>query len=148
MSKKSASVTANCPLGGKCLSESIVYKARVTASDGEVKTYTGLTKRTFKDRLYEHRNDANNPKHRTHTKLAGYVWRKKDQNVTIDNYKWEIRKKCFTYQPGGKKCDLCLTEKMLIMKDRDPHSLNQRTELMNSCRHRWMYRFSKIKTVP
>ena len=86
-------------------------KATVTASDGEVKTYTGLTKRAFKDRLYEHRNDANNPKHRTHTKLAGYVWRKKDQNVTIDNYKWEIRKKCFSYHSCGMKCSLCLTEK-------------------------------------
>ena len=94
------------------------------ASDGDVRTYTGLTKRKFKDRLYEHNADTNNSNHRTFTRLAGYVWQKKDQSVHINNYKWEMLKKCSTYQPGQKKCDLCLTEKMMIMKDRDPRTLD------------------------
>ena len=138
----------NCPLGGKCLTESIVYKATVTASDGDVRTYTGLTKRKFKDRLYEHNTDANNSNHRTFTKLAGYVWQKKDQSVNITNYKWEILRKCSTYQPGQRKCDLCLTEKMMIMKDRDPRTLNKRSELMNSCRHMWPYRLDRVRCKP
>ena len=69
-----------------------------TASDGDVKMNTGLTKRKFKDRLYEH--NANNSNHCTFTKLAGYVWEKKDQRVNINN--WEILKKCSTYQPDQK----------------------------------------------
>ena len=56
----------NCPLGGKCLTESIVYKATVTASDGDVRTYTGLTKHKFKD----YNTDATNSNHCTFTKLA------------------------------------------------------------------------------
>ena len=138
----------NCPLGGKCLTESIVYKALVTASDEDVRTYTGLTKHKFKDRLYEHNADANNPNHHTFTRLAGYVWEKKDQRVDINSYKWDILKKCSAYQPGQKKCDLCLTEKMMIMKDRDPRSLNERSELMNSCRHRWPYHLDRVKCKP
>ena len=62
----------NCLLGGKCLIESIVYKVTLTASDGDVKTYTGLTKRKFKDGLYELNAEANNPNHQTSTRLSGY----------------------------------------------------------------------------
>ena len=38
----------------------------------------------------------------------------------LHNYKWEILDKCSIYQPGQKKCDLCLTEKIMIIKDRNP----------------------------
>ena len=41
----------NFPLNGECLTESVVYKATMTAGDGEVKTYTGLTELPFKKRL-------------------------------------------------------------------------------------------------
>ena len=139
----------SCPLEGKCLTESIVYKATVTADDGEVKTYTGCTEPPFKRRLYKHRSDTSNPKYSTCTKLAGYYWKKNREGVATKPgaYKWEIMKKCYPYQPGGRKCDLCLTEKLAIMKDRDPRSLNKRQELMNSCRHRWKHRLCNVKPV-
>ena len=41
----------SCPLDGKCLTKCIVYKATLTADDGEVKTYIGLTEPPFKKRL-------------------------------------------------------------------------------------------------
>ena len=141
-------VFAKEALDSKCLTESIVYKATVTVSDGDVRTYTGLTKSKFKDRLYEHNTDANNSNNCTFTKLAGYVRQKKDQSVNITNYKWEILRKCSTYQPGQRKCDLCPTEKMMIMKNRDPRTLNKRSELMNSCRHRWPYRLDRVRCKP
>ena len=61
----------SCPVDAQCLTSAVVYKATVTASDGDVKTYTGSTDRKFKERLYEHRTDANNRSHRHNTKLAG-----------------------------------------------------------------------------
>ena len=140
----------SCPLDGKCLSKAIVYKATVTASDGEVKTYTGCTEPPFKKRQYRHRSDTSDKKYRTCTRLAGYYWKKNFEGVAIDRdaYQWERVKKCFAYQPSAKKCDVCLSEKLLIMKNRDPRSLNKRTELMNSCLHRWKYRFRNWKPVP
>ena len=41
------------------------------------------------------------------------------------------------YTAGGDKCDVCLSEKLAIMKDNDRRSINKRTELMNKCRHKW-----------
>ena len=63
----------SCPLDGKCQVSAIVYKATVTADDGEVKTYTGCTDRTFKKRHYGHTSDSRHKDNRTNTKLATYV---------------------------------------------------------------------------
>ena len=53
----------SCPMDAQCLTSAVVYNATVTASDGDVRTYTESTDRKFKDRLYEHRSDANNRSH-------------------------------------------------------------------------------------
>ena len=82
---------------------------------------------------------------RTNTKLATYVWDKRDEGVEIKEVKWEILKKCQKYEPGGRKCDVCLSEKLIIMKDRDPNSLNKRSELNNSCRHRSRQKLARVK---
>ena len=48
----------NCPVGGKCLTDCVVYEAGVAETvSGKVEFYTGVTSRTFKARLYEHRTD-------------------------------------------------------------------------------------------
>lgn len=66
---------ATCPVNGVCLTEGVVYQATVTRGDNKKEeTYTGLTSRSFKDRLYEHHSDFNNQnrdatclsKHMTH----------------------------------------------------------------------------------
>ena len=50
-------VKDSCPLQGKCQTENVVYLAQVTnRKNSERKCYIGLTERTFKDRLYKHRN--------------------------------------------------------------------------------------------
>ena len=137
----------SCPLGRECLTKTVIYKATVTADDGEVRTYTGCIEPQFKKRLYRHCSDTSKRKYRTCTRLADWYFRKvEDQGVevNVNSYKWEIVKRCFKYQSGGKKCDLCLTEKLCIMKDRDPRSLNRRTELMNSCKHRWKHRLCEV----
>ena len=52
---------SNCPVGGKCRTESVVYRATVKETvSGKTETYTGQTGREFKDRWYEQRTDINN----------------------------------------------------------------------------------------
>ncbi len=49
-----------CPLTGKCLTKSIVYKAEITATDvGETKEYIGMTAGTFKERFANHKKSLN-----------------------------------------------------------------------------------------
>ena len=134
-----------CPMSGNCQASAIVYKATVKANDGEEKTYTGCTDRTFKERHYGHRADERDRELRKNTKLATYIWEKKDSGVGIEEVKWEILKQCVKYAPGGDKCDVCLSEKLCIMKNKDIRSLNKRGELMNTCRHRARWRLVKVK---
>ena len=47
-----------CPLQGKCLTSSVVYKATVNTNVGETRTYTGCMDSTFKKRHYGHVADT------------------------------------------------------------------------------------------
>ena len=86
-----------CPMNGNCQVSAIVYKATVTANDGEVKNYTGCTDRTFKKRHYGHVADSRDSELRKNTQLATYIWEKKDSGVEIDSVKWEVLKQCHKY---------------------------------------------------
>ena len=47
----------DCPMDGKCLSESVIYQATVTQTEaGQKETYTGLTGGTFKSRYGGHKS--------------------------------------------------------------------------------------------
>ena len=85
------------------------------------------------------------PEKKNSTKLANYVWEKKDKGVEINNIKWEIVEKCQEYVSGSKKCDVCLTEKLHIMKDNNCNSLNKRSELTNKCIHMRSWLLDKVK---
>ena len=136
-----------CPMQGRCLTSAIVYKATVTAEDGEQKTYIGSTDRTFKERFYGHTADMKNKEHRKNTTLAGYIWDKRDEGIPIKSVKWEIVKKCHKYKAGGDMCDVCLSEKLAIMKAQDNSSLNRRCELMNRCVHKWKHKLNATKNL-
>ena len=135
----------SCPIGGKCQVSAVVYKATINTDDGVTKTYTGCTDRTFKMRHYGHTSDLSKSENRKNTKLAGYVWDKRDAGIEVTSIKWEIEKECQKYAPGGDQCDVCLTEKMFIMKNKDPRSINKRSELMNSCLHKWRWKLARVK---
>ena len=133
-----------CPLEGKCQVEAIVYKATITTDDGEIRTYTGSTDQTFKKRHYGHTSDLRNEKYRNNTSMATHIWDKKDKGIEVSSTKWEIMKKCQKYEPGQKKCDVCVSEKLEIMKNRDPKTLNKRTELMATCRHKKRFKLCNV----
>ena len=55
-----------CPLQGQCLTGGVSYEASVKElPSGKTDTYTVVTEISFKDRLYEHRPDANSEEGRT-----------------------------------------------------------------------------------
>ena len=124
-----------CPLSGACQTASLVYEATVTREDNQHKeTYTGLTERTFKIRLGEHKYDFRHEKDRT-TTLSSYIWKLKKQGIPY-NITWKVITRSRSFDPTTRSCQLCLKEKYYIMFRPEGASLNDRRELYATCRHR------------
>ena len=124
-----------CPLDGGCLVEKVVYRAKVTEDDRTVNTYTGLTGNTFKDRFYSHRSSFENRDHPNHTTLSSHIWNLKDSNKNYET-SWSIVDRANDFDPATRKCRLCLKEKYYIIFQPEGATLNQRSELYSTCRHR------------
>ena len=108
-----------------------MYQASVTREDnGRTETYTGLTARSFKERLYEHTQDINNKK-RQGTSLSNYVWKLKKQNVR-HKISWKILSSRTSFNPATRRCNLCLREKFCIIFKPEGASLNSRSELVST----------------
>ena len=135
----------NCPVDGKCQSKGVVYRATIKQTlTGKEDTYTGMTGRSFKERLYEHNTDMRNrPKPKQNgkqngnntTKLREHVWKLKDQGIDF-TVKWRILDRAPTFNPITRKCRVCLKEKFYIMYDKSGSSLNKRREVFNTCIHK------------
>ena len=126
----------DCPLEGKCLTESVIYQATVIRSDTtKQETYVGLTENQFKTRYRSHLSSFRNIKYRNSTELSKYIWTLKDSNVQY-SIKWKVIKRCRPYSNISKRCNLCLHEKFVIMYHPELCSLNSRSEFVTACRHR------------
>ena len=53
-------------------------------------------------------------------------------NFTID---WSNLATTPAYSNKSKRCHLCLTEKLYLVRAKKPSLLNKRTELISKCRH-------------
>ena len=134
---------ANCPVQGQCQTKGVIYQASVTRGDDHsVETYTGLTSRSFKERLYEHRSDFNNIE-REGTSLSEYVWRLKKRDIPY-SIQWKILQKSQAFNPSTKKCNLCVKEVYHIIFKPGGASLNKRSEFFSTCRHRLKDLLSKV----
>ena len=138
-------IKQECPLQGNCLARTVVYKATITTQT-TTKTYVGSTEATFKKRYYAHKADMNKQANRNNTTLANFVWDAKDRGEE-PTVTWQILRNSKSYRCGTRKCDLCLTEKLMILKEKGPSSLNRRSELMGTCRHRRKFRLANVKDV-
>ena len=127
---------AECPLDGHCLTTSVIYKATVTQfQNNQQKTYIGLTENTFKTRFNLHTSSFRHSDKRKSTALSEFIWQLKDNNTQFST-KWEIIKKSTPHNENSKRCQLCLDEKLEILKCiKTGHSLNKRRELFNRCMH-------------
>ena len=128
-------VMGPCPLDGQCLVSGVVYRATVEDNNNNSSTYTGLTSNTFKKRYYAHRSTFENEDHENPTTLSSHIWDLKNKNKNY-NIKWSIIDRAKNFNPATKKCRLCLKEKYYIIFQPDGATLNQRSELFSSCRHR------------
>ena len=50
-------------------------------------------------------------------------------------FSWRILRKAFAYSSLSKRCNLCLTEKLMILSADKTTLLNRRSELISKCRH-------------
>ena len=122
----------NCPIPKKCATKCIVYKATVVGNNAN---YIGMASTSFKDRYRNHLQSFSKKEKENATSLAKYVW---DNGLNPNpRIKWEIVKECRVYQPGNKACDLCITEKVEILKQvNNPLNINKRNDLGTRCVHR------------
>ena len=137
----------NCPLQGQCLQKSVVYKAVVeseTESKTQTKIYYGSTKNEFKTRFNKHMNTFDTNLTKSSTTLARHVQYLKRRKIK-HKITWSIHAKAHSFSSGSKKCDLCITEKLTILKA-DPRTLlNKRDELLAKCPHNHCFFLSSIK---
>lgn len=120
-----------CPLDRKCLTSSVIYNAQITTNNA-TKNYIGLTEGTFKQRYSQHKLTFKHRKYTNSTELSKYIWQLRDKNEEF-NIKWTIINRTRPYNNITKRCDLCLTEKLMIIKGNN--LLNKRSELISKCRH-------------
>ena len=106
-----------CPLGGKCLSQNIVYQGKINSSQPSYneKVYFGVAEMSF-------------------TELSKEYWDIKRNNFII-KVTWSIVRECPPYSLSKRKCYLCLNEKLEINSYKGNNLLNKRSELINKCRH-------------
>ena len=136
-----------CPLNGQCLTECVVYKATVSVPQKPDKHYYGLTEGSFKTRYNNHTHSFRKDTCRNETELSKHIWELKDssQSYTVD---WTIVQRASPYRCGTRRCDICLTEKMVIAMANPSSTLNKRAEIISTCRHRTKFRYDKVPDAP
>ena len=135
-----------CPAPGECREKDVIYKAEV--GNG---VYIGLTTQKLFDRINGHRQTFRASYKRNATALSAFIW---DRQINIDSatkdikepeIKWSVMKKCTTYKPGQRYCDLCITEKLLIIQNaKNPKAINKKQDIINKCTHMTQFKYCDI----
>ena len=136
-----------CPLGGDCLADCIVYKASVAVKprgvavveDAPVMTYLGLVEPEWKSRLGNHKQDFKTRSKKGATCLSSYIWSLKEKGLVEDrdfSITWALVARAKAYSPTSDSCRLCLKEKSLMILKPEWALLNSRDEFFNYCRHK------------
>ena len=76
----------------------------------------------------------NNKRYANKTELSKFYWEQKEDNGREVTFAFSILRRTIPYRAGAKYCNLCLWEKVLIIKG-DNSLLNERDEFINKCRH-------------
>ena len=136
--------STECPLNNNCLTKSVVYKAEVTDDTGVIRDYIGMTSNTFKKRFYNHKTSFKDTSYVKSTELSKHIWNLKNKKRTF-NIKWSILKQASPYRSGAKSCNLCIQEKLEILKGDKKRLLNRRCELFSKCCHRKQFLAGKFE---
>ena len=143
---KTCSCTRNkeCPLGKKCLSKNIVYKATIKQNNLKTETYTGLTCNTFKARLSTHKNSFRNAD-ANQTALSNHIRELKQKRIN-HTITWEIIDRGQPFSPVSGVCSLCTKEKFHITFKPGAATLNKKSEMFANCRHKKRVLLARDKT--
>ena len=98
-----------CPLGGKCLTQNVVYQATVTTQTSSG-SYVGLAT-NFKERYRYHTPSFRHKSKRNETELSKHIWTLNGNNKPF-TIKWRVLKQCKPHNSISNKCNLCLFEKI------------------------------------
>ena len=127
-----------CPLSGSpgCRAKQVIYKAEIKGS-----IYIGQTQTPFRERASRHRTSFKYESKKYETSLSKFIWDKKhnmsDGQIVEPDIKWSIMRNCNLYKPGDRVCNLCSSEKILILLNmKSPKCLNKKTDLSNKCNHK------------
>ena len=126
-----------CSLDGRCVDTDLVYSSQLTLTQsGEVKEYLGSTSQQVKSRISQHTTDSKYERYKNRTNLAKMKWSLRDKDIHFTQT-WKIECYARSYTPEVGHCDLCATEKYLIVKNfRNRNLVNDRSEIISTCRHR------------
>ena len=131
-----------CTLPGECMTEAVVYTATVNHDDG-TNFYHGLSEGPVKARISKHYTSFRHSRYRNETELSKFIWSLQDRGKNYD-IAWSITCKSRKYQCGSSRCDLCLSEKLLIARNDADGMLNSRSELISKCRHKNKFLLSNV----
>ena len=70
-----------CPLNGQCLTNNVIYQAKVSTPSSEPKIYIGLAESEFKTSYNNHKLSFKNRKYASKTALSNYVWDLKQKQL-------------------------------------------------------------------
>ena len=131
-----------CVLDNKCKKGPVIYRANIKNARGKTFTYIGCTE-DFKKRYANHKTSFKNEKLRYATRLSNFVW---ENNLEpTPEIKWSIEGFATPYRRGGRYCDLCLSEKLTILRElKNEQCLNKRMELNDKCVHILKHRLKNI----
>ena len=123
----------------------MIYKVSVkTEGIPDEKIYLSLTEGTFIKRFYNHQLTFRDPNYYKSTELSKHIWELKDKKKNFDTG-WSIINPAAPYNNSSKKCNLCLTEKLCILKADKVTLLNKRCELISECWHENKYYMMNYK---
>ena len=126
---------AECPTPGMCNTDGVIYQALVKTNDGGEETYVGLAK-NFKKQFRSHRRTLATELEGEKTTLSTYFWKmEEEEKEPIVTWKF-LETGLSNYNPITKACQLCLREKYIIVFEPEKATLNSRTEMYASCRHK------------
>ena len=117
---------------GLCRESSIIYKVTLR-TDGIAKNYYGCSETEFKNCFYNHNQSFKCRQKYNATELSKAFWQAKGagKNPVIE---WSIASRTTPYYPGARWCNLCLAEKLFILRADPTTMLNKKSEL-NGKRH-------------
>ena len=123
----------------------VVSKTEITPTETpESKVYISITEGPFKEWYNNLKKSLTNAKYAKKTELSKCAWNLKENGRSF-SIKWSVIKRVPAYTAGERSCDLCLEEKILILKSNKGKTLNKRLELFTKCRHRNKFNAQNFK---